>query len=127
MGTKLPKPVTVTVTVRSTAVDIHQIRAGHWSGSLQYQHRIGLRPTSQYRGCESHRCPAAFCIVCREPKADTPRHVLLECSTLMNITFRYLGTIHPSYEEAVRSDSMVATRVAVFRAFQSLSATSRPA
>ena len=85
MGAKMTKPVTVTVTVLSVAVDMHQIRAGHWSGSLQYQHRIGLRPSSQCRGCESHRCPAAFCIVCRELKADNPRHVLLECSVLMSM------------------------------------------
>ena len=124
MGAKLPRPVTVTD--RSVAVDIHQIRAGHWSASLQYQHRIGLRPIPQCHDCNSHQCPAAFCMVCREPRADTPRHVLLECSASMGIRFSNLLTIHPTYEE-VRGDSMVATLAAAFRAFQSRSATSRPA
>ena len=43
------------------AVDIHQLRAGHWSGSEQYLHRIGRRPTPDCRQCSDVRCSAALC------------------------------------------------------------------
>ena len=38
----LPRPL-VGVT-RDSAVDVHQVRAGHWAYSQQYLHRIGRRP-----------------------------------------------------------------------------------
>ena len=49
MGNRLPGPVEEED--RLAAVDVHQLRAGHWSCSEQYLHRIGRRPTP---GCE--RC-----------------------------------------------------------------------
>ena len=43
MGNRLPGPVEEED--RLAAVDVHQLRAGHWSCSEQYLHRIGRRPT----------------------------------------------------------------------------------
>ena len=44
----LPGPISSTS--REFAVDVHQLRAGHWSGSTQYMHRIGSHPTDTCPG-----------------------------------------------------------------------------
>ena len=121
MGEHLPRPVTIPE--RSTAVDVHQTRAGHWSGSTQYIHRIGRAPTPDCAGCTNLRCPAASCRACGEA-ADTPHHILLECPALMGLRLRHLGTIFPAPEE-VRIDEVVAAFLAAFRALQSRQATPR--
>ena len=74
-------PAPVRLDSREAAVDIHQLRAGHWSVSTQYLHRIGRRPTPDCPGCMDTACPAARCLVCGE-EADTPQHVLLRCPCL---------------------------------------------
>ena len=45
MGDRMPPPVTAGD--RSSAVDVHQLRAGHWSGSHQYLQFSGLEATQQ--------------------------------------------------------------------------------
>ena len=42
MGDRAPKPVVLES--RDDAVNVHQLRAGHWSRSSSYLHRIGRRP-----------------------------------------------------------------------------------
>ena len=59
---------------RHVAVDVHQLRAGHWSESEQYLHRIGRRPTTNYQGCNDRECLAALRRVCKE-EADTSRQI----------------------------------------------------
>ncbi|KAF0290371.1 RNA-directed DNA polymerase from mobile element jockey [Amphibalanus amphitrite] len=78
---------------RMAAVDTHQLRAGHWSQSAQYLHRIGRRPTDTCQGCADTECPAARCLVCGE-EADTPRHVLLRCPCLCGTRLHALGNMH---------------------------------
>ena len=116
MGQRLPPPVAGED--RSAAVDIHQLRAGHWSGSTQWRHRVGLSPSRHCDQCKDQRCNAALCAVCRE-EADTPKHVLL-----MGKRHRLLGSIQPSPED-VRSSDVVAALGAAHRALQSLTATPR--
>ena len=52
---------------REAAVDIHQLRAGHWSASEQWLHSIGRSPMTS----TSPRYPAALYRVCRE-EAGSP-------------------------------------------------------
>ena len=92
MGTRSPKPVLSES--RNDAVDVHQLRAGHWSRSQCYMHRIGRHPTSACQQCSNLRCPAALCLVCREGP-DTPAHVLLECPCLAGTRLRLFGNIYP--------------------------------
>ena len=124
MGAHLPQPVTGVE--RSAAVDVHQIRAGHWSGSTQYMHRIGRSPWVDRGGgchqCNDVNCRGALCSICREA-ADTPHHVVMECPALMATRFRMTGAIKPNWEE-VRSNRVVAALGAAARAFQSREATS---
>lgn len=47
--TRLPTPIGGGS--RESAVDVHQLRAGHWSASEQWLHRIGRRPTAGCAGC----------------------------------------------------------------------------
>ena len=103
---------------RLVAVDVHQLRAGHWSCSEQYLHRIGRRPTPGCEQCNIVECPAARCRVCSE-EADTPRHVLLRCPALAGRRLRRLGTIYPEATE-VRDDGVVAALAAGYRAQLSL-------
>ncbi|KAF0303168.1 RNA-directed DNA polymerase from mobile element jockey [Amphibalanus amphitrite] len=103
---------------RAVAVDIHQLRAGHWSGSAQYLHRIGRRPEADCPQCNDMGCPAARCRVCRE-EADTPRHVLLRCPALAGRRLRRLGNIHLEASMA-RDDGAVAALAAGYRAQLSL-------
>ena len=77
---------------REAAVDVHQLRAGHWGLSRQYLHRIGRLPGPACTGCADKECPAARCVVCRE-EADTPEHVLLRCPCLAGLRLRLLGNI----------------------------------
>ena len=102
---------------RTTAIDIHQVRAGHWSGSAAYLHRIGRSPAPGCEQCEDPRCRASWCLTCGE-EPDTPEHVLLRCPALMGVRFRLLGTLYPTLED-VRRDDVVAALVAAFRYLQS--------
>ncbi|XP_043218008.1 uncharacterized protein LOC122379678 [Amphibalanus amphitrite] len=74
MGDRMPMPVLLES--RDEAVNVHQLRAGHWSRSQSYLHRIGRRPERDCPQCSDLACPAARCLVCREGP-DTPEHVLL--------------------------------------------------
>ena len=55
MGTTAPPPVIGLD--RQLAVDVHQLRAGHWSGSAQYLHRIGGNPVPGVRRVPRRRVP----------------------------------------------------------------------
>ena len=121
MGPRLPPPVAGGS--RSTAVDIHQLRAGHWTGSNQWRHRVGQCPSRDCVQCRDRRCNAARCTVCRE-EADTPGHILLRCPALMRLRHRLLGNINPSPEET-RSGDIVAALGAAYRTLQSHTATPR--
>ena len=90
-GDRMPSPVSGVS--RSEAVDLHQLRAGHWGMARQYLHRIGRLPTNSCPGCPEKGCPAARCIVCKE-EADTPEHVLLRCPSLTGLRLRLLGNIY---------------------------------
>ena len=108
---------------RETAVDVHQLRAGHWTSSILWRHRVGQAPTRDCDWCEDKRCPAALCLVCRE-EADTPEHILLRCPALIATRFRRLGTIVLSLED-VRGDDVVAALGASYRSLLSRTATPR--
>ena len=115
MGNRLPPPVRRSN--RFEAVDIHQLRAGHWSGSAQYLHRIGRHPSPRCAQCSDLRCPAGWCRACGE-EADTPDHVLLRCPALMVVRHRLFGTISPS-PSVVRADDAVAALAGAARFLQS--------
>ena len=100
---------------RTTAVDIHQLRAGHWSGAEQYPHRIGRRPTPGCRLFSDVGCTSALCRLCRE-EADTPQHVLLRCPALAGRRLRRLGTINPGPTISQDNGVMVAALAVGFRA-----------
>ena len=121
---------------RGAAVDTHQLRAGHWSASEQWLHRIGRSPSPDCAGCADPHCPAALCRVCRE-EADTPRHVLLRCPSLCGRRLRILGSIHAQAPDMTQDD-VVASLASVVgllglrwpvgsvRSFRSRLATPRP-
>ena len=115
MQGRLPPPVRRSS--RSEAVDIHQLRAGHWSGSAQYLHRIGRHSSPECAQCSDVRCRAGWCRACGE-EADTPDHVLLRCPALMAVRHRILGTIFPSHAD-VRADDVVAVLAEAARYLQS--------
>ena len=119
MDAHLPQPVVRLE--RTRAVDVHQLRAGHWSASSQYMHRIGRNPARHCPQCSEMSCDGARCRICREA-ADTPRHILTECPALMGTRFRILGTIKPTLEE-VRSSEVAAALGAAARSLQSREAT----
>jgi len=121
-GRHLPGPISGDD--RESAVDVHQLRAGHWSGSEQWLHRVGRRPTDGCPGCRDAECPAAQCRVCGE-EADTPRHILLRCPCLCGARLFSMGNIHGRPRD-LRRDDVVAALAAGYRSFQSRSATSRP-
>ena len=72
MEDRMPSPVQES---RDDAVNVHQLRSGHWGRASSYLHRIGRNPSHACRQCSVPRCPAALCLVCREGP-DTPEHVL---------------------------------------------------
>ena len=119
MGTSVPPPVSIQD--RGRAVDVHQLRAGHWSASFQYRLRIGVLPTPTCGGCASLECGAARCPLCREA-ADTPRHVLRECPALMVRRHQLVGNISPDLA-MLRSEDVVAALAAAVRTLQSRMAT----
>ena len=124
MAVRAPAPVSVDT--RETAVDIHQLRSGHWGRSEQYLHRIGRRPTERCLQCSDTDCPAGRCLVCGEA-ADTPAHVLLRCPCLYGPRLRMLGNITAT-EGDLRNDDVVAAFAAGYTAYKSRSsaATSPP-
>ena len=61
---------------RSEAVDVHQMRTGHWSGRAQYLHRIGRRPSIACAECSEVGCIAGRYPTSGE-EADTPVNVHL--------------------------------------------------
>ncbi|XP_043212000.1 uncharacterized protein LOC122376264 [Amphibalanus amphitrite] len=117
MGTGYPPPISNMD--RTSAIDVHQIRTGRWSGSAQFLHEIGRNPSVDCPQCRSLGCIAARCRLCGE-EADTPRHILLTCPGMMGVRLRTqaIGNILPTPEEVRRSDA-VAALVAAFRALQS--------
>ena len=92
MGGRSPEPVLTQE--REDAVNVHQLRAGHWGLANSYLHRIGRLPTPDCQQCGDLACPAALCRVCRE-EPDTPEHVMLRCPCLAGTRLRIFGTIHP--------------------------------
>ena len=108
MRDRLPNPVPGDD--RDAAVNVHQLRAGHWGRAESYLHRIGRRPTTTCAGCSGRDCPASRCLVCRE-EADTPGHVLLRCLCLAGPRLRLLGSIHPP-PTAMRDADVVAALAA---------------
>ena len=92
MRDRFPKPV-LNID-REDAINVHQLRAGHWGLTRSYLHRIGRHPTRDCQQCGDLTCPAALCEVCRE-EADAPAHVLLRCPCLAGTRLRLFGNIHP--------------------------------
>ena len=119
MGGRLPPPVSGLE--RARAVDVHQLRAGHWAGSRAYLHRIGRAPSPTCGGCDDDQCEAARCPICRE-EPDKPDHVLLRCPALMQLRHRITGHINIIEEEA-RATDVVAALAAAARNIQSRTAT----
>ena len=119
MGTTAPPPVIGLD--RQLAVDVHQLRAGHWSGSAQYLHRIGANPVPGCDGCRDAACRGGLCPLCTcSEEQDTPSHVLLRCPALMHLRFRTTGSIHCPRAEEAREASYIAAMGAAFRRLQSL-------
>ena len=110
-GDRMPSPVLGED--RGAAVDTHQLRAGHWSRSRQYLHRIGCLPSPDCAGCPDKECPVGFCIVCGE-EADTPEHVMLRCPCLAGVRLREFGTIFTEPTQ-LRDDRAVAALVRGYR------------
>ena len=97
---------------RDAAINVHQLRAGHWGRAESYLHRIGRRPSSTCTGCRERDCPAALCLVCRE-EVDSPEHVLLRCPCLAGVRLRLLGSIHASPKD-MRDPEVVAALAAAY-------------
>ena len=121
-GDRMPRPVSGED--RGAAVDVHQLRAGHWSRSRQYLHRIGRFPSPACAGCPNKKCPAASCLVCGE-EADTPEHVLMDCPCLAGARLRILGSIY-STPTQLQDDGVVAALVRGYRRHQEPLADGRP-
>jgi len=122
MGGRLPKPVLSDA--RDDAVNVHQLRAGHWSRSQSYMHRIGRQPTRDCQQCGDLKCPAALCQVCRE-ESDTPEHVLLRCPCLAGARLRLFGTIHPEPKQ-LRDGGAVAALARGYLSHRESSGYGRP-
>ena len=122
MADRVPPPVLAAT--REEAVDVHQLRSGHWGRSEHYLHRIGRQPTDECERCNDTDCPAGRCLVCGEA-ADTPAHVLLECPCLFGPRLRALGNIIGSRED-VRRDDVMAVFAAGYTAHKGRRAPSSP-
>ena len=96
MGGHLPPPVTGLD--RASALDVHQLRAGYWSGSWAYVRRIGGLPSAGCDGCRQEDCAAARCRMCKE-ELETLAHLLQRCPVLMRQRHTLTGHIHPELEE----------------------------
>ena len=92
MGGRSPEPVLTED--REDAVNVHQLRAGHWGLASSYLHRIGRLPTPDCQQCGDLTCSAALCRVCQE-EHDTPEHVMLRYPFLAGTRLRLFGTIYP--------------------------------
>ncbi|KAF0287547.1 putative RNA-directed DNA polymerase from transposon BS [Amphibalanus amphitrite] len=122
MADRAPDPVRAAT--REEAIDVHQLRSGHWGRSEQYLHRIGRRPTPECAQCNDITCPAGRCLVCGEA-ADTPAHVLLECPCLFGPRLQALGNITGTARD-VQRDDVVAALAAGYAAHKSRVAPSPP-
>ena len=71
MGSRLPPAVAGGD--RAAAVDVHQLRAGHWSSSTQWRYRVGQSPSQRCAQCEDPHCSAALCPVLYAGRGRTPR------------------------------------------------------
>ena len=56
MRDQFPKPVLSNE--REDAVNVHQLRAGHWGMARSYLHRIGRHPTRNSLRCGDLKCQA---------------------------------------------------------------------
>ena len=97
---------------RDAAINVHQLRAGHWGRSESYLHRIGRQLTPACAGYSERNCPAARCIVCRED-ADSPGHIFLRFPSLVGTRLRLLGCIYPP-PKAMRGADVFAALSAAF-------------
>ena len=79
---KTSRPPSVTDLDRHSALDVPQLRAGQWSSSAQFLHRIGRKPVTECQQCKDEICVGVRCCLCRE-EADTPQHILLRSPALM--------------------------------------------
>ena len=68
---------------REAAMDVHQLRVGHWSRFRQYLHRIGRPPRRHASGVV-----AGGALPHMPKEADTPEHVLL-----LEVDFRQLQPV----------------------------------
>ena len=93
MGVCAPPPVAGLD--HTAAVDVHQLRAGHWSALAQYLHLIRRNPSRDCPQCSGLDCWAGWCPTCHMEEADIPRHILCRCPALMGTRMRLLGCINP--------------------------------
>ena len=59
---------------REDAVNVHQLRVGHWGLTRSYLHRIGRHPTRDCQQCADMAGQAALCQVCRGGGHTGARH-----------------------------------------------------
>ena len=122
-------PAPLRAATRDEAVDIHQIRAGHWGRSHQHLHRIRRRPIEDLRcpQCNDTDCPAGLCVVCGGGGgADTPAHILLRYPCLLGPRLRALGTICSTERDLQKRDDVVAALATCYATHRSRQATSPP-
>ena len=81
----------VVLASRDDAVNVHQLRAGHWTRSTSYLHRIARR-RAPVSSAVRDQMPGGAKPGGREDP-DTPEHVLLECPCLAGVRLRFLGNI----------------------------------
>lgn len=90
-------------------MDIHQLWAGHCSGSAQYLHRVGHRPPPVCRQSADVGCNDTLYWLGKED-ADTPRHVPLRCPARTGRRLWCMGTtnsgpLHCSLRQPLRPHS----------------------
>ena len=86
---------------REDAVNVHQLRAGHWGLASSYLRRIGRLPTPDCQQCGDLARPAVLCRMCRE-EPDTPEHVMMSCPCLAGARLRLFESIRPDEAAARR-------------------------